>query len=79
MSKFQVGVRYATRSIGDHNCIYAFLILARTAKTVTVKIRGDIVKRGLQVYEGVEQFKPFGTHSMCAIIRADDRAVQLAA
>ena len=27
--------------------------------------------RGVSVFDGVEQFKPFGTYSMCAIVRAD--------
>jgi hypothetical protein len=70
--KFQVGKTYATRSICDHNCWFSFVILARTAKTVTVKVNGNIVRRGLSLYQGIEQFKPFGTYSMCAIIGADD-------
>lgn len=76
--QFEVGKSYATRSIGDHDCIFRFKILARTAKTVTVEVHGKTVKRGLTVYENVEQFKPFGTYSMCAIIGADDRAERLA-
>lgn len=68
---FQVGTTYATRSIGDHDCIHSFTITARTAKTITTKVHGKVVKRGLSVFEGVEQFKPFGSYSMCAIISAD--------
>ena len=73
MTKFNVGQTYSTRSIGDWNCIFSFTILARTAKTVTVNVSGKTVKRGLSVWEDVEQFKPFGTYSMCAIISADDK------
>jgi hypothetical protein len=72
--KFQIGRTYSTRSICDHECIYSFTIKARTAKTVTVDVHGKTVKRGIQVYDGVEQFKPFGTYSMCAIIRANREA-----
>jgi hypothetical protein len=72
--KFRVGSTYATRSICDHNCIFSFTILARTAKTVTVKVHDKIVRRGLQVWNGVEQFKPFGSYSMCAVISADKSA-----
>ena len=68
---FQTGTTYYTRSIGDHDCIFSFEILRRTAKTVRVQVNGKIVNRGLTIYEGVEQFKPFGNYSMCAIIRAD--------
>ena len=71
IKQFQVGQTYSTRSIGDHDCIFAFTILARTAKSVTVKVHGNIVRRGLSVRDDVEQFKPFGTYSMCAVIRAN--------
>jgi hypothetical protein len=73
MTKFNVGQTYSTRSIGDWNCIFSFTILARTAKSVTVNVSGKTVRRGLSVWEGVEQFKPFGSYSMCAIIDADDK------
>lgn len=69
---FQVGKSYATRSICDHECIFRFTILSRTAKSVTVNVHGKIVRRGLSIWNGVEQFKPFGNYSMCAIIGADD-------
>ncbi len=71
--QFQVGKTYATRSICDHDTIFSFTILARTAKTVTIPVHnGKIAKRGLYIYEGCEQFKPYGSYSMCPIIGADD-------
>jgi hypothetical protein len=70
-STFQVGRTYYTRSIGDADCIFSFEILARTAKSVTIKAHGKTARRGLSVYEGVEQFKPLGSYSMCPIISAD--------
>jgi hypothetical protein len=69
--QFQVGRTYATRSICDSECIFSFAILSRTAKSVTVNVHGKTVRRGLSLRDGVEQFKPFGNYSMCAIIRAD--------
>jgi len=74
MLQFQVGKTYATRSICDYDCIFSFVILGRTAKTVTVNVHGKTVRRGLSVYENTEQFKPFGNYSMCAIVGADDLA-----
>lgn len=71
MKSFEIGKTYWTRSICDHECIYRFTILARTAKQVTVNVHGKAVKRGLSIWNDVEQFKPFGTYSMCAIIGAD--------
>jgi hypothetical protein len=71
MIQFQVGKTYACRSSGDHDCIFSFTILARTTKQITTEVHGKIVKRGLSLWEGVETFKPFGTYSMCAVIKAD--------
>lgn len=73
MTKFNVGQTYSTRSACDHECIYSFTILARTAKQVTVEVRGKRVRRGLSVWNGVETFKPHGSYSMAAVIGADDR------
>jgi hypothetical protein len=71
--KFQVGKTYATSFITDHESVASFTILARTAKTVTVAIHGGkTVRRGLSLWQGVEQFKPFGSYSMCMIVGADD-------
>ena len=75
---FQVGRTYSTRSICDHECIHSVTIVARTAKTVTFIQRGEVAKRrGVTVWNGVEQFKPFGSYSMCAVIQATDRDLQL--
>ena len=69
--RFEVGKVYASRSACDHEAIFKFTILARTAKTVTVTVFGNTVKRGISVYNGVEQFKPHGSYSMAVIISAD--------
>lgn len=76
--KFEVGEKYATRSMADYDCIYSFAILARTEKTVTVLVYGKTVCRRLRVRSGVEYFKPFGTYSMCPVIYADKDASELA-
>jgi len=72
IKQFEVGKTYATRSICDSDTWFAFRVLGRTAKQVTIMVRGKTVRRGISVYQGVEQFKPFGNYSMCAIIGADD-------
>lgn len=76
--QFEVGKTYATRSICDYDCIHSFTILARTEKTITTTVHGEIVKRGVKVYHDVEQFKPFGSYSMCAVIYAEQRCIDLA-
>jgi len=72
MTKFQVGQTYSTRSICDHECIFSFTILARTAKQITTVVSGKTVKRGLATnWAGTaESFKPFGSYSMAAVIDA---------
>ena len=69
--KFEVGKVYATRSACDYDCTFDFEILDRTEKSVKVKVFGEIKRRRISTYNGVEQFLPHGRHSMCAIIRAD--------
>ena len=71
-NQFQVGRTYATRSICDHDCIFSFVILGRTAKSITTNIHGKVVRRGLSVWEGNEQFSPYGRYSMSPIVGADD-------
>ena len=69
--QFEVGKTYYARSITDYDTIFFFDILARTAKTVTINLYGKKVRRGIQIHDGREQFRPFGMYSMCAIISAD--------
>ena len=69
--QFETGNTYATRSICDHDCIFSFTIATRSEKTVRVKVHGKMVSRRVSIYNGVEQFKPFGNYSMAAIISAD--------
>jgi len=69
--KFKIGTTYFTRSICNHDCIYKFEILNRTAKSVLILKDGDIVRRRLSIWNGAESFKPFGSYSMAAIISAD--------
>ena len=68
---FEIGRTYSTRSACDYDCVFSFTILARTAKSITTKVHGKTVRRGVNVWAGVEQFKPFGSYSMAAIISAD--------
>ncbi len=73
MTKFEVGKTYSQCHIGDSELFSHFIVLARTAKTVTVQSHSKIMRRGLSVYNDVEQFKPFGSYSMCMIVGADKR------
>lgn len=37
MKKFEIGKEYSMSSIYDHNCVWSYIVTARTAQTVTVK------------------------------------------
>lgn len=71
-AKFEVGRTYATRSACNHDCIYQFTVVRRTAKFILIKgHHGDQVeRRGVCEYQGQEHCKPHGTHSMCPVISA---------
>ena len=76
---FEVGTTYAGRFMCNYDTIARFTIKARTAKTVTINVHGKTVRRGLAVYCGREQFKPFGSYSMAMVIDATDTAEKVAA
>ena len=72
VKQFVVGQTYMGRFASDYDTKAHFTILSRTAKTITTTVRGKQVRRGLSVYRGVEQFKPFGSYSMAMVIDAND-------
>lgn len=73
MVQFEVGKTYATRFITNSDSIASFTVKARTPKRITVEYNGQIIKRGIYTWaDGIEQFKPFGTYSMCMVVGADD-------
>ena len=67
-STFQAGKTYWTRSVGDYDCIIEAQIASRTAKTITTS---EGKRFGVKVWNGVEQFAPWGRYSMSPIIKAD--------
>jgi len=70
--KFNAGQTYSTRSVCNHDCVFSFTILRRTAKSIWTEVDGQVVRRAIEVYQGEETFYPFGHYSMCAIIGASD-------
>jgi hypothetical protein len=74
MAKFIVGNTYSMRSICDHECVWTFTVIKRTAATITITDGKEtktcrIVKKYSE-YDGRETVKPFGTYSMCPLLRA---------
>jgi hypothetical protein len=73
---FIVGNTYECHSACDHNCIFTFKVIKRTAKFVTVEdAHGRVKRAGITVWDDVETARPMGTFSMAPIIRASDTVV----
>lgn len=73
---FEVGKTYATRSACDYECVFAFTVLARSAKQITIEDKhGNVSKRGVQLWDDAEMCFPQGRYSMAPVIRADREAV----
>jgi hypothetical protein len=77
--RFETGVSYFCRSTCDHDCVWHFTIIRRTASSVWVLVDGKECRRGVRVWDGVEKFEPFGRYSMSPIVSADRRSPALAA
>ena len=69
------GVTYTVRSMCDYDCIFAFTVVKRTAKMVTISSPSRrTVARKVRVYDGVEHLDPHGNYSMSPVLSATDRA-----
>lgn len=71
--EFEVGKTYATHSVCDHDCIFSYMIVKRTEKTVTIRDKFGKAKRCKLHDNGqAEYIFPEGTYSMCPVLEADD-------
>lgn len=74
MNKFEIGREYSCRSVCDHDCVWTYTVVARTAKTITVTdgeaVRKLRIIKDLSEYRGAESVYPEGKYSMCPILSA---------
>ena len=75
MKQFEVGRVYSMRSPGDHECVWSYLVIRRTAKTVTLsdekgKVSTCRISR-FSSYNDVETVHPLGVYSLCPSLSAD--------
>ena len=68
MTKFETGKTYYTRSVADYDTIVRVTVAKRTDKTI-VTAAGDRLR--INVWNDVEQVKPWGSYSMAPIVGAD--------
>lgn len=74
MRKFEVGREYSMSSVCDHNCIWTYTVLERTAATITITDGKETKKcrviKALSEYRGAESLYPLGKYSMAPILSA---------
>ena len=68
MTTFETGKTYYTRSVADYDTIVRVTVAKRTDKTI-VTAAGDRLR--INVWNDVEQVKPWGSYSMAPIVGAD--------
>ena len=78
MIKFEIGKTYKMRSACDHNCVWTYTVIARTAQTVTFTDGKETIKckinKQLSEYDGAETVFPLGRYSMAPTMRARNAA-----
>ena len=71
IAKFETGKTYKVRSIGDHNCVWTYEIIRRTAQTIRLMDEAGKAKTcRVRVVDGEEVCYPDGRYSMCPVLRA---------
>ena len=74
MTKFEVGKNYSMRSACDHNCVWTYMVIGRTAQTVTLsdgeKVKKCRISKQYSEFNKAETVFPLGQYSMCPILRA---------
>lgn len=76
MIKFEVGHKYYTRSVCNHDCAWTFTVIKRTAQTVTLAggrhgVKTCRISKQTSNYRGAESVFPLGQYSMAPILSAD--------
>ena len=72
---FEIGQTYSMRSPCDHNCIWEYTVIARTAQTITIddgkNAKTCRISPKYSEYRGEETIFPLGHYSMNPILGAD--------
>lgn len=75
MKKFEVGKEYKMTSACDHNCVWTYKVVARTACTITLedekgKTKKCRINKTISEMDNREAVYPLGRYSMAPILRA---------
>lgn len=76
MKKFEIGKSYKMHSPCDHNCIWSYIVVGRTAATITISDGKEKktcrINKLTSEYRQAESIKPLGSYSMNPILSADN-------
>lgn len=73
LHRFETGKTYTCSSACDHNCVWKFEILERTAHTVKIVdwVDHKIKSKRISVYADSEFVMPLGRYALAPVLRAD--------
>lgn len=75
MKTFEIGKTYSMSSVCDHNCVWTYTVVKRTAQTITIddgkETKTCRVNKQATEYRGAETIYPLGRYSMCPSLSAD--------
>ncbi len=73
MTKFKIDETYSCKSVCDQDCVWSFIVISRTDKTITLadQDRKVVTKKISMHYDGTtETCFPLGRYSMAPILKA---------
>ena len=74
MTKFEIGKEYSMRSCCDYDCVWTYIVIDRTAKTITITDGNETktcrVNKMATEISGQESIFPLGQYSMAPVLRA---------
>ena len=77
MKKFEIGKKYSMRSICDHECVWTYTVIARTAQTITISDGKEVKKcrviKKISEYRNAETIYPLGQYSMAPSLVAETK------
>ena len=75
MKTFEIGKTYSMRSACDHECVWTYEVIARTASTITItngkETKTCRINKKYSEYRSAETILPLGKYSMCPMLSAE--------
>lgn len=74
MRTFEIGNTYSMRSACDHDCVWSYKVISRTASTITItdgtEVKTCRIVKNISTYRNAETVRPLGSYSMCPLLSA---------